>query len=245
MIEGNLIYSLLFFLIILQTIAGVGILVVGTPLLLIFNINIVSILAILLPISILTSFLNLIFFTINKKNLKIEIEKKTKKIFFIICLPSIILGLLILKEFQDAINFKYLVSLVIFFSIAVINSKKYLENINNKIRVIFLSLIGTIHGLTNSGGALLSLFLLYFNNKNQSRYNTTFYYFFLAFFQFLMFLIIFEQKIYFDNFRFILIFIPLGVIIGNYIIKYVNEKTYKNIVNILSLFTCLILLISN
>ena len=66
--ELNLILSLLLFvLVFLQSMAGVGILVIGTPLLLILNYEIIDIMSILLPISIMTSFLNLIYFKINKK----------------------------------------------------------------------------------------------------------------------------------------------------------------------------------
>ena len=67
MIEFNLIYFLLFFTIVtLQIIVGVGVLVLGTPLLLILQHGIIDTISILLPISILTSLINIIFFkTIN------------------------------------------------------------------------------------------------------------------------------------------------------------------------------------
>ena len=196
MSEVSLIYILIFFLIILQSIAGVGILLIGTPLLLILKLDIILILSILLPISILTSLINLIIFKFDKKKFKLIIDKETKKKFFTICVPSVLIGLFFLKQFKELINFNYLVSFVIFSSIIIINSKRYLNKINNKIRIFFLFLIGAIHGLTNSGGSLLSLFLLNLKNKTQSRYNTTYFYFFLAFLQFIMFLIIFKQKFY-------------------------------------------------
>ena len=104
-------------------------------------------------------------------------------------------------------------------------------------------LIGTIHGLSNSGGSLLSLFLLYFKNKNQSRYNITYFYFFLASFQYLMFLLIFNQKLYFQNIILIPILILLGTFIGNYLSTFVREKIYKNLINFLCFLTCIILLI--
>ena len=201
MSEVSLIYIPIFFLIILQSIAGVGILLVGTPLLLILKLDIISILSILLPISILTSLVNLIIFKFNKEKFKLIIDKETKKNFFSICIPSILIGLFILKQFKELINFNYLVSFVIFSSIIMINSKRYLNKINDKIRIFFLFLVGTVHGLTNSGGSLLSLFLLNLKNKNQSRYNTTYFYFFLAFLQFIMFLIIFQQKFYLENIK--------------------------------------------
>ena len=53
---------LIFLLVAIQSIMGVGVLVVGTPLLLLFNYNIIEAMAILLPISIITSGLNLMYF---------------------------------------------------------------------------------------------------------------------------------------------------------------------------------------
>ena len=47
-------------LVILQSIIGVGVLVVGTPTLLLLNISLVDTIAFLLPISIATSFLNIL-----------------------------------------------------------------------------------------------------------------------------------------------------------------------------------------
>ena len=59
--EDAILYTLILLLIIFQSIIGVGILVLGTPILLLINFDIIDIISILLPISILTSFINLIF----------------------------------------------------------------------------------------------------------------------------------------------------------------------------------------
>ena len=59
--EDTIIFTLILLLIIFQSIIGVGILVLGTPILLLINFDIIDIISILLPISILTSFINLIF----------------------------------------------------------------------------------------------------------------------------------------------------------------------------------------
>ena len=87
MSDINFIFLVLFFLVFLQSVVGVGILIIGTPFLLVLNFNIIDILSILLPISILTSLLNLIYFKFNKKKLKMKINSDTKRLFFF-CLPS-------------------------------------------------------------------------------------------------------------------------------------------------------------
>tara|TARA_Y100000590_G_C15702443_1_gene1007306 strand:+ start:1148 stop:1885 length:738 start_codon:yes stop_codon:yes gene_type:complete len=243
MIEFDLIYFLLFILVVLQSIAGVGVLVIGTPMLLLFNFTLVEILSILLPISIITSLLNLILFKLNQKKLKINIDREIKFSFFLICLPFIFIGLYLLRSLENYINFKYLISFVIFSSLIINNQKKFLIKLNKKIKTIYLALIGIVHGLTNSGGSLLSLFLSFYLNKNQSRYNITYFYFFLALFQFLMFIYIFDLKITLHNLKFVLLAIPIGVILGNFLSKYTNDENFRFIISILGALTCFVLLL--
>ena len=70
-------------LIILQSIAGVGILVVGTPILLLLNFNIIEIMSFLLPISIFTSVVNIFFIKLSNKNkFKFYLDNNIKKYFF-------------------------------------------------------------------------------------------------------------------------------------------------------------------
>ena len=69
MLENYLILSYFCIIIIFQSIIGVGVLVLGTPFLLILNFNIIEIFFILLPISILTSLLNLLIINFSNKSL--------------------------------------------------------------------------------------------------------------------------------------------------------------------------------
>ena len=54
-------------IVILQSAIGIGILVLGTPFLLILNYNIIDILYLLLPVSIFTSFTNLLIMKFSNK----------------------------------------------------------------------------------------------------------------------------------------------------------------------------------
>ena len=125
--EIELIYLITFILVTLQTIVGVGVLVLGTPIFLLFNYNIVEIMNLLLPISITTSLLNYIYLKSNKSKLNINLDKEIKKNFIIIFLPGIFLGLFLTSKLINYINFEILVSIVIFASLFV----KW--NFNNKI----------------------------------------------------------------------------------------------------------------
>ena len=107
--ELQIIYLLTFLLVILQTIVGVGVLVLGTPLLLILDYNIIEIMNLLLPISITTSLLNYLYLKYNKKKLQINLDKSIKKNFIIIFLPGMTIGLILIREFYDYINFETIV----------------------------------------------------------------------------------------------------------------------------------------
>jgi len=238
-----LILLIIFFLIILQSIVGVGVLVIGTPVLLIFNYNLIEIMGILLPISIFTSLINLIYLKINKKKLKVESQKDFRKYFFLICIPSIFFGLYLLKLYEQKINFSYLVSLVIIFSYLLIKKEILIKKINKKTKVLFFFLIGIIHGLTNSGGSLLSLMLSNILSKNSSRYNVTFFYFCLALSQYLVFLLIFGIEDLFEKFYYYFILIPIGVYLGNIFVKYFDDKLFKSSVSTIALFSAMVLII--
>jgi|TARA_B110000027_G_C16086309_1_gene286131 uncharacterized membrane protein YfcA len=238
-LEINLI---ILFLITIQSIIGVGILVIGTPTLLILNYDILDIYLILLPISILTSVLNLMLIRLYKYDFKVTIDKNILKKFFIICLPSVFIGLVLLQKYHSALNFKFMVSFIIIFSIILVNFNK-----SKKVRLknIYLILTGITHGLTNSGGTLLSLFFSTKSEKNNSRYNITFFYFFLALFQYLMTIYIFEvQNFFLFSHKMLLVSLVIGLFLGNYFVKFVDLKKFKMSINGLAIIACCFLILS-
>ena len=242
MTESYLILSYICLIIALQSAVGVGVLVLGTPLFLLLNYNIIEILFILLPLSILTSFINLILIRVTHKKLFTITFKGLKK-FVISCVPSIILGLLILKYFQDYINFKILVSIVIIFSVIVVYLKNHIKFRINFFRISILSIIGVVHGLTNSGGTLMSLALSSENKKINARFIITLFYLFLAFIQYFITIIIFKDSLFFPFNIKLIITLIFGIIIGNIILNFLSEKKYKLLINFLALASSIFLLL--
>ena len=116
MIESSLVFYFFCLIVTLQSAVGVGVLVLGTPFLLILNYSILDILFILLPLSIFTSFSNLLIMKYYNKISEKSTCNELKK-FFIICVPSILVGLILLKFFQNYINFKIFVSIIILLSV--------------------------------------------------------------------------------------------------------------------------------
>lgn len=231
-------------IIVLQSSIGVGILVLGTPFLLILDYTIIEIFFILLPISIITSLINIIIIKFQKKSAENTMSKDFIK-FFLICIPSIVIGLFILKNFQNYINFNLLVSIVIILSIFLVVLQNKIKFKINFFRKSILVVVGIVHGLTNSGGTLMSLALSSKNKKNFARYYITFFYLILASFQYLITFFMFKNNFIFpNNFNFIWL-IPFGILIGNIFNNFVNEKIYKLVINILAIITSIILLIDS
>ena len=241
-------YSLIFILVTIQTIIGVGVLVLGTPLLLIFNYGIIEIMNMLLPISILTSLLNYIYLKYNKKNLKINLDQNIKRAFVFIFLPGISIGLILTKALHQFINFEVLVSFVIFLSL-IINwkFKKKIDFLPLYLKKFIIIFIGMVHGLTNSGGTLLTIFFTSLNKdkKNQSRYSITFYYLILVLAQYLIFIIIFDEEIFLDHFFQIISIVISALFLGNILIKKISEIFFQRTIEILALFSAIFLLINN
>lgn len=208
---------------IIQSIFGVGLLLLGTPTFLLIGYEFFEVLNILLPYSIIISFIQI--FINKKKDLKFG-----KKIFFH-SIPFLILGLIIIEHLQHKINFILIVSifLIIFPILNITNFKRKkikIKNIN-----FFLKLLGLLHGLTNLGGSLLTIISSNLHtNKNIIRYNISSGYLIFALFQLLLINLFFSQ-INIDNLRYI--WLPIIIFIfSQKFFKKMNDLLYYNSLNI-------------
>ncbi len=232
-------------IVMIQSIVGVGVLVLGTPTLLLLNFSIVDAMNFLLPISILTSLSNILIMKF--KNDSLSYNFKRFKSFFLICIPFVLIGLIILKYSNKYVNYDYIVSLVIILTLIFRNRvAKILKNLSSKLNKIILIIIGVIHGMTNSGGTLLSIFLVNLNkSKKDSRSEITLFYFFLAITQLILFYFVFGL-IYKDyKFYFIIFCIFLGIILGNILLKYTTESFFRKLVFLLALISSISLFLKN
>ena len=104
-------FFLVIILVMIQSVAGVGVLVLGTPTLLLLDISLIETMNYLLPISIITSLVNLIIMKLKINSL--SYDKSRFILFFIICIPFVFVGLIILKLVNDLIKIDYLVAIII------------------------------------------------------------------------------------------------------------------------------------
>ena len=132
-----------------QSIFGTGVLMFGTPILMILGYDFQNILLILLPTSILINIFQL------NQNLK-EINLK----FYKRLLLFSILPIVIMLYFCSSVNANLNLSIGCFLILTSLKDKNNLINKYSKKFIeyesLYLVIMGTIHGLTNLGGTLLS-----------------------------------------------------------------------------------------
>ena len=232
-------------LVIIQSIAGIGVLVIGTPTLLFLNSSIIETMNYLLPISIFTSLLNLLIMKLKTESFYYNLDRL--KSFFIICIPFVFFGLIILKYSHSIINYDYLVSIIIILTLIFRNKiSSYLKGVSLKVNKLILMIIGIIHGMTNSGGTLLSILLLNLNkSKKNSRSEITLFYFFLALLQFILFYFIFglSENIY--KYHLVIIYIVIGTILGNIFLKFTKDILFRRLIFFLAFISSVSLILKN
>jgi hypothetical protein len=229
--------SIIFLLSIIHSIFGIGLLAIGTPLLLLLNYDFLIILKILLPCSILISS----FQIIRTKN----ILNQDKKLIYA-SLPYVLLGAVIIYIFNSKINFKLIISFsiltVLFLKIFL---KKKIKQLIKRNKTIIISFTGFFHGLTNTGGSLISLI---FQDLKKNKYEVqgciAYAYFFYALIQYLL-LNFFLKKLLLDYSSFkLLLFTCLGYFFGNMIFKKVKFNNFLYILNFIVFLTASYLIFS-
>jgi uncharacterized membrane protein YfcA len=222
---------------IIHSIFGIGLLAIGTPLLLLLNYDFLIILKILLPCSILIS----IFQIIDTKNL----SSKDKKLICI-SLPYVFLGSFIIYYFSSKINFKLAIGFsilsILFLKIFL---KEKLRSLIKNNKTILISFTGFFHGLTNTGGSLISLiFQDLKKNKHEIKACIAYTYFFYALIQYCL-LTFFLKKILLDYDSFKLsLFVCVGYFLGNKIFKKLKLNYFLNILNFIVLLSGIYLIFS-
>jgi hypothetical protein len=216
--------SIILALSIVHSIFGIGLLAIGTPLLLLLNYDFLIILKILLPCSILIS----AFQIIKSKN----ISYKDRKLIYI-SLPYVLVGSIIIYFLSSKINFK----LAIGFTILVILFlktffKKKINTLIKKKKITLISLTALFHGLTNTGGSLISLIFQDLKKKKyEIRACIAFTYFFYALIQYCLLNFFFKQFLLdFNSFKFLL-FTCIGYFLGKKIFIKIKLNYYLNILN--------------
>jgi uncharacterized membrane protein YfcA len=229
--------TIIFLLSIIHSIFGIGLLAIGTPLLLLLDYDFLIILKILLPCSILIS----TFQICKTKNIL-----KADKTIIHRSVPYVFLGALIIYFFSTNINFKMTIGfsiLIVLFLKTFLKKKIDLLILKNK--TILISFTGFFHGLTNTGGSLISLiFQSLKKNKYEVQGCIAYTYFLYALIQYFL-LNFFLKKLLIDyNSVGLLVFTCVGYFLGNIIFKKIDFNFFLNILNLIIFFSAIYLIFS-
>ena len=221
---------------IFQSIFGVGLLVFGTPIFLQLGYDFFEVLNILLPFSIVISFLQLIT--------KSELTDKFVKNFVFFCIPLLILSLVILENIYDQINIILIVAIIMvsFSTLNILVSKGRLRfKLNQSVRSLSLALLGLLHGFTNLGGGLLALISSNIgNSKLEVRTNIAFGYLVFGAIQ-ILYVNIFIQSMDLDN-LFLIIIPIICFFISQIIFNKISGKLFPILINYMVLIYGIFLL---
>jgi|TARA_B100000315_G_C14418319_1_gene514320 hypothetical protein len=214
----------------IQSVVGLGLLLFGTPMLLILGYSYIEALWILLPASCFLSLFQIL------ENYKL-IQSKKEVYFFTI--PALLFSLILIIKLDYLFDIKRIVG-VFLLSIAILRltnlSDKWAESLITKGKNLMYLLIGFVHGLSNLGGAPLTVLAssIYKDNKKISS-NIAFVYFVLAISQ-LIVLYTYKSELFVSSY---LIFIPVVIlnhlVLRKILFRHIDNSKFKIFINLVIL----------
>jgi len=210
-----------------QTLFGVGVLLWGTPALLLYGYNFPDALSLVLPISLAISGLQVW----SGRN---EINRPLVRKFILFASPTLVLSLIYVFTFDTSI--RLLISGALFLGVVV-------KVIRNKINVrtklfnkyvdgLCIGIIGAIHGMSNLGGSLLVL-RVSFSTANQFDYRPTVALVYLVFASIQLTTLYSLQISTFQNVHYAAFAIVLYFIFNRFIFLRINQQKFEICNNIL------------
>jgi hypothetical protein len=213
-----------------QSVFGLGLLLFGTPSLLILGYGFSETLWMLLPSSCSLSLLQII------ENRKI-IESK-KQVYYL-TVPALVASLIFIIQLDYLFNIKKIVGVFLLLTALLRMSEKagqWLKKLVDNSKALIYLLIGFIHGVSNLGGAPLSVLASTAYDKSTIiRSNIAFVYFILALSQIFV-LTLFEREIFsFLYLKFIPVVIINYLLTSKILLSYIDDAKFKGLINILIL----------
>ena len=208
----------------IQSIFGVGLLLFGTPTLLLLGIPFEKVLWTLLPCSILINLMQ-VFGDWGKITLK--------KNMVLFCLPFVAGGLWTVLHFHQSIPIKKYVGVLMILTACIRvqrSLKDRLQHYCRKYTKPSLLVIGALHGLTNMGGGLLTLFVgSLFTEKEKIRSNTAFGYLMMALIQLAVLFLINQNRFGIETIGLMTIALGSYLVIGNKVFSISSEIHYQKV----------------
>jgi len=215
---------------IVQSIFGVGLLLFGTPTLLLLGYSYSETLWLLLPCSVTISLIQVV----NDYKL---IEAKKRAVYLVI--PTLVLGLAFVIIYANGINMTRIVGVLLLLIGVIRFSSKLQALLSSMVKKhiqIYYIIIGVVHGVSNMGGGPLSILMsTIYSKKEIIRANVAFIYLILAIFQLVVLSIISNTSLRGEVIWLIPISLVSYIFTSKFISSKVNDKKYTFILNVMVL----------
>ena len=215
---------------IIQSVFGVGLLLFGTPTLLLLEYSYSETLWLLLPCSVTISLIQVV----NDYKL---IEAKKRAIYLVI--PTLVLGLAFVIIYANGINMTRIVGVLLLLIGVIRFSSKLqvlLSSMVKKHIQMYYIIIGVVHGVSNMGGGPLSILMsTIYSKKEIIRANVAFIYLILAIFQLVVLSIISSTSLKSEVMWLLPISLVSYIFTSKFISSKVNDKKYTFILNVMVL----------
>jgi len=211
----------------IQSVVGVGLLVFGTPSLLLLGYVYTEVLWILLPASCSLSLLQII-----EDQRLIDAKKEV----YVFTIPALVVSLILIIKLEYLIDIKRVIGaflvLISILRITKLTDKWFLPMIGRGKQSIYL-LIGLVHGLSNLGGAPLSVLMSSIHNDQKTmRVNTAFVYFILALSQLFVLSVYKSESFLLYYLSFIPIVILNHLILGKVMLRHMDNHRFDILVTL-------------
>ena len=207
-----------------QSLFGVGVLLWGTPALMLYGLSYVDVLNLLLPISLCIS-VSQVFVT--RGILSFGNARK----FLVLCFPYLVLGLLLVLVISIDPTLFVILALILAGVLRLTNPSVIKNKITRK-KDILLPLVGLTHGLSNLGGSMLVVWASFTGaNRFEIRALVALLYTFLALSQILVILLTLNEFIL--SVMYIPPLLLLHVVSSKYVLRNINEEKYQNLLTVL------------
>lgn len=232
--EGSMeIIVILIIFSIVQSILGVGLLVFGTPTLMLLGYSFENTLSIVLPASIMISTLQVIDGR--------ELSKNIKNKFNLYTLPFVLIGLVLVLKLEVVFNLKYVVGTMLLVTGIIRLNKKltlHLSTFIKRFEKIYLVLLGLIHGVSNMGGGFLTIFSSSISDgeKEKTRSIVAYGYLLMGLIQLITIYIINFNLLTIEVVLYIFIAFVSYKLLGKRVFNITSTKIYNNLLTSIILF---------
>jgi uncharacterized membrane protein YfcA len=214
-----------------QSLFGVGLLVFGTPTLLLMGYSFEVTIAFLLPSSVTISIMQVL-------HGRDRIDQ-LRKSFLVYSVPLIVVGLVLVVREILVIDVKILVGLALVFSAITRYHKKMQQAVANLLErhsKLYLMFMGFVHGLTNMGGGFLTVMVTtLYDDKESTRANIAYGYLVFALSQIIVLLLLHPGVFSISSILLAAIALLTYFIVGNVLYVKSSRSVYQHLITVFML----------